>query len=372
MNTERVFFLILLALVTLAFLGLLQAFVFPIFWAAAFAILFAPWNERLADSMSGRRVAASLLTLVGIVLLVVLPTLLLGLAVTSELTGLLKAVEDGDVDLGAPYQWLSAQVPVLQENADRFGLDLDTVRDDISGAAVATGQWIAANALRISQNALQFAVGISLMLYLLFFFLRDGRSIIDRIVETLPLDDTRERHLFGRFAEVVRATIRGTFVIAAVQGAIGGIAFAVLGIEGAVLWGVMMALTSLVPVVGPALIWLPATIMLFAAGDIIGGVALIAVGVVLIGLADNLLRPILVGRDIGMPDYMVLLATLGGLAAYGITGLVMGPLIAAMFITLWEMFAQLYGRDHAQPSVVRSAVVPSSTDAQSTGADGGP
>ena len=149
----------------------------------------------------------------------------------------------------------------------------------------------------------------------------------------LPLGDARERALFSRFAQVVRATVKGTFIIGSVQGLIGGVTFAFLGIEGAVLWGVLMALLSLLPAIGAALVWVPAAIMLFVREEFINGGILVFVGVFVIGLSDNLLRPLLVGRDTRMPDYLILLATLGGLGSFGMSGLVIGPLIAALFIT---------------------------------------
>jgi predicted PurR-regulated permease PerM len=182
-----------------------------------------------------------------------------------------------------------------------------------------------------------------LMIYLLFFFLRDGQRIIERLVQVLPLGDERERQLFARFAQVVRATVKGTFIIGAVQGFIGGVTFALLGIEGAILWGVMMALMSLLPAVGAALIWVHEVIMLMANAEYTSGGILIAVGIFGIGLSDNFLRPLLVGRDTRMPDYLILLATLGGLGTFGISGLVIGPLIAALFITVWEMFEASFG-----------------------------
>ncbi len=134
-----------------------------------------------------------------------------------------------------------------------------------------------------------------------------------------------------------RATIKGTLVVGLVQGAIGGIAFAVLGISAPVLWGVVMALLSILPAVGTALVWLPAAIFLIVNGQIVGGVALILIGVFVIGLIDNLLRPILVGRDTRMPDYLILLSTLGGLAAFGLAGIIIGPIIAAFFLSVWHM-----------------------------------
>jgi predicted PurR-regulated permease PerM len=345
---ERVFFFTLLILATLAFVGLLNVFIVPIFWAVTFAIVFEPLNRRFATAMGGRGVLASALTLLGIVLLILLPLLLLGLAVTSELAALMSAIEAGSVDTAAPIRWIQERVPALFDYAAGLGLQVGDLRGRISEFALVAGQWLAGNALQIGQGTLQFLVGLSLMLYLLFFFLRDGTAVLERLVRTLPLGDVRERHLFRRFAEVVRATVKGTFVIAALQGAIGGVAFAFLGIRGAVLWGVVMAGASLIPVVGSALVWVPATIFLISMGELVKGLILVAVGVGAIGLTDNVLRPILVGRDTGMPDYLVLLATLGGLALFGVTGLVIGPLIAALFITLWEMFEETYGDREAE------------------------
>ena len=145
-----------------------------------------------------------------------------------------------------------------------------------------------------------------------------------------------------------RATIKGTLVVGIVQGAIGGIAFAVLGIGAPVLWGTIMALLSILPAVGTALVWLPAAIFLIVSGQIFGGIALILVGVFVIGLVDNLLRPLLVGRDTRLPDYLILLATLGGLAGFGLAGIIIGPIIAAFFISVWHMAEKEFNADAAE------------------------
>ncbi len=347
---EKFFFFALLALVTLAFLGLLQAFIIPVFWAITFAILFEPLCDRLGERLGNRDGWASIATITIILLAVILPLLVIALVVTTEITALIAALEAGNVDIGAPIRWARDQVPQVFELAARVGLDPDGLRANLSNFALTSGQWIASHAVKIGQNTLSFFVMFMLMLYLLYFFLRDGHQIVDRLVQILPLGDTRERQLFARFSEVVRATVKGTFVIGAVQGTIGGIAFALLGLRGAVLWGVMMGLLSLLPAVGAALVWIPAAIYLFTTGNIVSGAILIGVGVLVIGLADNLLRPILVGRDTRMPDYLILLATLGGLALFGISGLVIGPLIAALFITVWEMFEQSYGDNEFRTS----------------------
>src|SRR5690606_13538687 len=184
----------------------------------------------------------------------------------------------------------------------------------------------------------KFILDFCLMLYLLFFLLREGKSLVELMVRALPMGDDRERMLFAKFAEVTRATVKGNMVVAIVQGSLGGIIFWILGIPGALLWAVVMAFCSLIPAVGAAIIWAPVAIYLLATGNYIQGIILVAFGAVVIGLVDNILRPILVGRDTKLPDYVVLLSTLGGLALFGINGFVIGPLIAALFFAFWGIF----------------------------------
>ena len=342
-NLERISFFLLLALVSLAFVGLLRGFMVALFWAVAFAILFQPLANHLQRLLGDRPALISVFTVLIVLLVVVIPLIGLGIAVTGEVGQLVTAVQAGSINFGAPAEWMRENLPDLWALAGNYGFDTNGLRESLSKAALASGQWVASNAVRAGQGTLNFTLSMFLMIYLLFFFLRDGSAIIERLVQVLPLGDERERQLFSRFAQVVRATVKGTFIIGAVQGTIGGVTFALLGIDGAVLWGVLMALLSLLPAVGSVLVWGPAAAILFADGAVVSGAILVAVGVLVIGLADNLLRPILVGRDTRLPDYLVLLATLGGLGTFGISGLVIGPLIAALFITVWEMFEASFG-----------------------------
>ena len=180
------------------------------------------------------------------------------------------------------------------------------------------------------------------MLYVLYFFLRDGDQLLLAIARALPLGDARERALFERFTAVTRATLKGTLVVGAVQGTLGAIFFALLGLEGPVFWGAMMWACSLIPVIGPTIIWLPAALILIISGSVAKGLLLMGLGTFVIALADNILRPILVGRETRMPDFLVLLSTLGGLTLFGLSGFIAGPAIAALFITAWDMFAREY------------------------------
>ena len=162
---------------------------------------------------------------------------------------------------------------------------------------------------------------------------------------TIPLRTEQKAALFSRFADVVRATVKGGILVAIAQGALGGLAFWFLGIHAPLLWAVLMAFLSLLPAIGAGLVWLPVAIYFLASGAVWQGVSLITYGVLVIGLVDNILRPSLVGKDTKLPDYVVLISTLGGIEVFGLHGFVIGPLIAAIFMVTWEIFSSSKSRD---------------------------
>jgi predicted PurR-regulated permease PerM len=229
--------------------------------------------------------------------------------------------------------------------------DLGALQERFSALLTQGGQVVAAQALAIGQNAVGLIFSFFVMLYLLFFLLRDGKSLTAQLVHALPLQGQHSKRLLDQFANVVRATVKGNFIVALVHGALGSLAFWFLGINGPVLWGAVMAVLSLVPAVGAALVWGPVAIYLLSTGSIAQGLGLTAWGVLVIGSADNVLRPILVGKQTRMPDYLVLVATLGGLSVFGLNGFVIGPVIAAIFIVAWDIFAQ--ARQEDQPARVK-------------------
>jgi predicted PurR-regulated permease PerM len=177
------------------------------------------------------------------------------------------------------------------------------------------------------------------MLYLLFFLLRDGAALSRRMRDAIPLKTGYLRNLSGKFTTVIRATVKGNIVMAAIQGVLGGLAFWFLGIHAPVLWAVLMAFLSLLPAVGAGLVWGPVALYLLAMGETWQGIGLVVYGVLVIGMVDNVLRPLMVGKDTKLPDYLVLISTLGGMALFGLNGFVIGPLIAAMFLAVWDIFA---------------------------------
>ena len=336
-NIERAFFVALLLAVTLAFLWLIRSFLQPIFWAIALGIVVYPLHARLVARLRGRASLAAVISVVTVVIVVILPLVGIGAAVTREGAALYARLEAGELGMASLYAQAQESMPRVIATLERFGVEPARLESQLQSAAVTASRYIASRALSIGQDTLRITVFFFLMLYLLFFFLRDGPRLLEGLVRALPFGDERERYLFDRFAEVSRAAIKGTLVVGIVQGTIGGVAFAILGIGAPVLWGVVMALLSILPAIGTALIWLPAAILLIASGQIVSGIALILVGVFGIGLVDNLLRPILVGRDTRMPDYLILLSTLGGLAGFGLAGIIIGPIIAAFFLSIWQM-----------------------------------
>lgn len=332
----------LLILTTALFLWVVRAFLVPVFWAAVFAVLFWPLFLRATRLLGGRRGAAALLTTLLVVVVVLVPFGLLVAAVAQQGLSLYQRILAREVDLLAPLEFVERYLPAVSSILDSYGVDLERIRASAETAAVAATRYVAGQALAVGQNALTVAIFFALMLYFLYFFLRDGERITGSLIRAIPMGDERERQLFARFAEVSRATVKGTLVVAAVQGTLGGLMFAVAGIQAAVFWAVVMGILSLLPAVGPALVWGPAAIILFATGAWGKGIFLIVGGTLVIGLVDNFLRPVLVGRQARMPDYLVLLATLGGLAVFGLAGFVAGPVVAALFLVMWGMFADEY------------------------------
>jgi predicted PurR-regulated permease PerM len=334
-------FVALVVAVSLAFGWILAPFFEAILWAIILAVLFAPLQRWLRARLGGRHNVAALLSLLVILLMVILPVALVATAFLGELRTAYGMFQAGELEVSAYLERMQGILPGwITNQLIEMGLaDMAGIRQTVAGALAKAGQYIASRALVIGENTFAFILNSFIMLYLLFFLLRDGGRLALRIRDAIPLDVELQGMLAGKFAEVIRATVKGSVVVALIQGALGGLIFWLLGIHAAVLWGVVMAFLSLVPAVGASLIWAPAAVYLIATGEIGQGVILITFGVLVIGLVDNFLRPILVGKSTRMPDFLVLISTLGGIAVLGISGFVTGPLIAALFIAVWDVVA---------------------------------
>ena len=331
----------LLVGVSIAFAWVLVPFYSAVLWGAIIAIVFMPLHRMLLERFKGRENWAALATLVIVLVIVILPLIMMTGSLVQEGARVVKQIQSGEINFARYFEHIVAALPQpIIELLDRYGLaDMPAIQRRIGESMGRVSQFFATKVLSIGQDTLEVVVGFFITLYLAFFLLRDGRALARGMRNAIPLREEDKRQLFGKFTTVIRATVKGNVVVAIVQGALGGLAFWVLGIKGALLWAAVMAFLSLLPAVGAALVWLPVAIYLIATGAVWQGVGLIAYGVLVIGLVDNVLRPILVGKDTKLPDYVVLISTIGGMALFGINGFVIGPVIAAMFIAVWGIFA---------------------------------
>jgi predicted PurR-regulated permease PerM len=344
MNTaelQQKTFLLLLVFVTVAFGWILLPFYGAVFWGSVLAIIFTPFHRRLLALMNQRQNLAALTTLLLCLIIVIIPITIMTISLIQQSALVYQGIRSGQLNFGAYFQQVMGAMPPWVTNLlERLGLtSISELQDILSTGALQGSQFVAMHALSIGQNAFEFVISFGIMLYLLFFLLRDGAALSIRIKNAMPLSMEHKRHLFSKFTTVIRATVKGNVVVAAVQGTLGGIMFSFLGIQGALLWGFLMAFLSLLPAVGAGLIWVPVAVYFLFTGAVWQGVTLIAFGVLVIGLVDNILRPILVGRDTKIPDYVILISTLGGMVLFGLNGFVIGPVIAALFIAAWDLFS---------------------------------
>lgn len=334
-------FLLLLSIVTIAFGWILLPYAGAIFWGVILAIVFAPVYRWVLLKTKGRATLASILVLLLIVVMVILPLSLISGALVNQAASVVEMVRSGDITVAGVFGKVMDVLPGWAVNLlDRFNLtNLASLQDKLTAGASQVSQAVAVKAINIGMYTFEFLTSLGILLYLLFFLLRDGAALTARIRAAIPLSRKYKQRLFNNFTTVIRATVKGNILIAIAQGALGGLIFWFLDVRAALLWGVLMAFLSLLPAIGAALVWAPVAVYFLATGSIWQGVTLIAFGVLVIGLVDNLLRPVLVGKDTRMPDYVVLLSTVGGMALFGLHGFVIGPIVAAMFIAAWDLFA---------------------------------
>lgn len=331
---------VLLAAASLALVWILLPFYGTILWGAIIALVFAPVYRWLLPRLRQRRNPAALLTLLLAVVIVLVPFALVSASLARQAMQVYQRVQSGEASPALHLnQLFEALPPAVLGLLERFGLtDFDDVQRRLTTAVSQGSQFIATRALGIGQDTFVFVAHLFITTYIAFYLIRDGDAMVRALRRAVPLAPEHKRELFGKFATVVRATVKGNLVVAALQGALGGLAFWVLGVGAALLWAVLMAVLSLVPAVGAALVWVPVAIYLYLSGEQWQAGVLLAYGMFVIGLVDNLLRPILVGKDTRMPDYIVMITTLGGIAVFGVNGFVLGPAIAAMFIAAWHIY----------------------------------
>jgi predicted PurR-regulated permease PerM len=335
------FLLALVVGVTAAFVFVVSDFLMTIFVAAIFSGLAHPLYRWLRTAFGGREALASAVTLLVILLLVGVPLVSLLTIVTNEAVRMTDNVTPWVTQIVNEPTRLNAYLDRIP-GIERLGPYREMLLTKAGEAAGSLGKVIVSSLSSTTRGTLKLIVDFFMMLYAMFFFLIHGRRYLDSILRYLPLRESEQNQLLQRFVSVARATLKGTLLIAMVQGALGGAMFAILGIPGAVLWGLLMIVLSILPVIGGALVWVPAAIVIAIQGSWIKALVLAGFCSIVIGSIDNVLRPRLVGHDTRMPDLLVLFSTLGGIAVFSAIGFIIGPIIAALFVTVWEIFGTAY------------------------------
>lgn len=333
-------FIALVSVATLAFGWVLMPFLGAVFWAVVIAIVFNPLYGRLLRALNNRANLASLAAVLIVFLIVVVPLLLIAAAIIQEATAVVANIQSDDTALQNLFQSAFDALPQwLTSMMARAGLaDLEAVQASFAAALSGWVQAIAPQVFSIGQSAVNFFISLFAMLYLTFFLFRDGKTLIGYLKTAAPFRPSPSEALLERFTLVVRATVKGDILVAMLQGGLGGIGFWVLGIHATILWTVLMSVLALLPLFGAALVWLPFAIYFLWTGAFLEGVGLLLYGILVVGLVDNFARPFLIGKSTKMPEFIVLLSTLGGVATFGLQGFITGPVVAAMFIAVWTTF----------------------------------
>lgn len=332
------FITLLFVIVVLVFLYLIRPYIVPLIMAAIFSGISYPYYRRLVVKMKGRTIIPAIVILTIFFLVIVIPTSILGTMVLNEATSISQKVVPMVQGKDTNDIVHSLKIPDWLPFADELRPFKEDILTKVSEVLGSIGQWFMKSLTSLTQGTLSLLLNTFIMFYAMFFFLLKGNDILDTIPKFIPLNEAEFDHLIENAFSVSRATLKGAIFIGVIQGFLVGVAFAVLGIPGAILWGTVAALFSVIPSVGSGLVWVPAAAYLMLSGSVGAGIGLIVWGGLIVGSVDNLLRPKLVGDDTQIPDLIILVTTLGGIGLFGISGLILGPVIAGLLMTIAELY----------------------------------
>lgn len=335
-KARRILFIALAGVVVALSFYLLKPFAFALFWAVVISGLFQPLYRRLQRKRNRPSLNAAI-TLLLVLFLLILPAGILATLLVNESIELYNSIDADIANLEYKARDLADRLAAHPTTA-RLHLNSDTLVERFTDVVKNLANIIFKSLTDLTQNTLLFLVKFAVMLYALFFFIRDGDRMLQRAKQLFALGKDRESVLYERFVITARATLKVTFIIGGLQGCLGGILFYLVGIKGALTWGVVMVLTSIIPGVGCSIVWAPAGLLLLVTGHMWEGVVVLLAGLLVISMVDNLLRPILLGRDVQMHPLVIFLSTLGGIALFGISGFVIGPILASLLMSILDMY----------------------------------
>jgi predicted PurR-regulated permease PerM len=343
---QNIVFFILLGIITVFFAYILKPFFFAVFWAVLIAVIFSPLYKLLNKKIKRPNLCASL-TLIAVLICLILPVGLLISLLISESSEILKAIDSNSSKLINSFTGLLNTLDKHPLFA-RYKLNQELLTGKSSQMLKVISEFIFQHLSAFTQNTILLIIQFAVMLYSLFYFLRDGESLIATVSHYIPVGKRHVNTFINQFLTTAKASLKFTFVIGGIQGFLGGLIFYITGIERALLWGVLMVGFSIVPAVGCSLIWIPAGIIMLFLGHVWQGVTILVFGAVVISSVDNLLRPIILGRDIEMHSLLIFLSTLGGIATLGFSGFVLGPVIASLFLASWRLFLEIYQEEEVK------------------------
>ena len=279
--------------------------------------------------------------LTGVVICIIIPIGLIGTLLVKQSVDLYSSLDGNQTKIGEIVRqtsdWIKHSSVVVKLNIDEAFWT-----EKISQATQFITGFVFNSIKSITQNSLTFVVMFIIMLYTLFYFLRDGEKLLRKLMHLCPLGDQKEKTLYDKFTKTTYATLKSILIVGAIQAGLGTVLFLLTGVQGALIWGVVMLMLSVIPALSAAIVWCPAGIIMLATGHVWQGVVIILVGLLIISTIDNFLRPILIGNDIQLHPLLILFSMLGGLLFFGISGFIIGPIIAALLVSFWEMYDQYY------------------------------
>jgi len=329
---DLLFYGIVVVLAYLVFL-ILQPFLMPLAWAVVAVVVSYGAYERLARNMGPR--TAALVSTVGIAVILVAPAILLISGFVRQGVEAARAIQNGIAQ--GHFAWVNRLWDDIQQRLPEGGTtDLSTT---VNHYAEVLATFVASRLGSILKNTAEFFFHLGVMLLAIFYLFLDGQKIVLRLEEVLPFEGAHRERMIGEARELIFASVTSSLVAAAAHGIFGGTAFALTGIKAPIFWGVMMAFFSFVPVVGSAMIWAPAAISLMVAGHLGRGIVLAVICGVIVGVVDNVVRPWLISGRAEMGGLVIFISVLGGIAVFGLLGIVLGPIIVAMAASLLDVYA---------------------------------
>lgn len=333
-------FLGILGLVTFCFLYIIKPFAYPIFWAAILATLFFPLYSKLNNKLKTPNLSATI-SLSAAIVTITIPLLLIGTLLVAQSVDLYTKVSNNQDQISSFIQNAANTIKNNHYTA-QLNINESFWLEKFSESAQFITSYIIANLTKITQNSISFFVMVVIMFYTLYFFLRDGEKILKNLMHLCPLGDKYEKILYKKFTNTAFGTLKGIAIVGGLQATLGALAFYIAGIQGVLIWGVVMFFFTLIPSFGCSLIWFPAGVLLLLSGKIWQGVFILLFGFFIISTVDNLLRPIVVGKEAQLHPLFILFSMLGGIIVFGISGFIIGPIVAALFLAFWEMYDEYY------------------------------